>query len=88
MYADTLMLVQMKRLTNQDVLTRLKKMQNGRSIRQFAKEIGVGPSFLSDVYLGNRGVGKKILAYLGLVQDPPTYSETNHEQRKFPVRQR
>jgi transcriptional regulator with XRE-family HTH domain len=69
------MLAGMKRLTNEDVIRRLRKEQNDRSLSQFARDIGVTKSFLSDVYLGKRGLGHKILTYLHLVPDPPTYSE-------------
>ena len=62
-------------MTADQVKMRLRKMQDGRSLAVFGKEIGVGASFLSDVYTGKRTLGKKILDYLGLVQDPPTYSE-------------
>jgi len=65
----------MKHMTQADVIARLKKMQNGRSLSALGKDIGVSASFLSDVYLGRRGFGHKILEKLKLVQNPPTFSE-------------
>jgi transcriptional regulator with XRE-family HTH domain len=40
--------------------------QGGRSLREFSKEVGVSPAYLSDLYAGKRAPGKVILKYLRL----------------------
>lgn len=62
-----------KNMTHEDVIAWMKKIQNGRSLAIFGKEIGVSAGFLSDVYCGKRGLGNKILTFLHLVQNAPTY---------------
>jgi transcriptional regulator with XRE-family HTH domain len=44
----------------------LKKKQNDMSLRQFAQELKVSPSYLSDIYLGRRQIGRKILRAIGM----------------------
>jgi transcriptional regulator with XRE-family HTH domain len=68
---------QLKTLTLEQVIERLKKAQDGKSLRALAKEIGVSPTHLSDIFAGKRGPGEdgKVLAFLKLVQNPVTYSE-------------
>lgn len=56
-------IVNMKR---SDVIAILKKRQGERSIRKFADELCVSAAYLSDVYLGRREPGKKILKPLGM----------------------
>ena len=67
-------------LTREAVIERMKAAQGERSLRQFAIEIGVSAAYLSDVYLGKRGIGQKILKHLKIVRNleprpEPTYSE-------------
>jgi transcriptional regulator with XRE-family HTH domain len=68
-----------KHMNEEKLRARLRKKQNGRTLADFAKEIGVTPGYLSEVYGGRRSPGGKILAHLGLVKDPPTYSEVEIE---------
>lgn len=56
----------MNSLTQQDVVEILKRKQGKLSLRKFARKLGVSPPFLSDVYLGRRGPGPKILDQLNL----------------------
>lgn len=44
----------------------LRKRQGDRSLREFAKEIPCSVAYLSDVMLGKRGAGPRILTYLGM----------------------
>ena len=62
-------------MTHKQVLARLKKLQNGRTLVVFGQEIGVTAGYLSDVYAGKRGLGEVLLTYLRLVKNPPTYTE-------------
>lgn len=66
-----------KRMTHQQVISRLKKMQGKRTLQVFGAEIGVTAGYLSDVYAGKRGLGEVLLGYLRLVKNPPTYSEVD-----------
>jgi transcriptional regulator with XRE-family HTH domain len=49
-----------------DPLQMLRERQGGRSLRAFAREIGVSPMYLSDLYHGRREPGPTILSYLQL----------------------
>ena len=67
-----------KKLTHAEVLARLKKLQGDRSLRDFAEALGISAPYLSDIYLGHRGVGPKLLKILNLTKDEQvtvTYSE-------------
>jgi len=46
----------------------IRKGQRERSLRAYAKEIGVSAPYLSDVLRGNRNAGPKILRFFGLQQ--------------------
>jgi transcriptional regulator with XRE-family HTH domain len=48
------------------VIRELKARQGQRSLRQFARELGISAAYLSDIYLGRRGPGPKVLRPLGL----------------------
>lgn len=54
-------------LTEQDVMDRLRTaVQAAGSQKAYAEKIGVSQSYLSDVLIGNRSPGEKILIVLGL----------------------
>lgn len=53
-------------MNREAVIELLTKRQGSRSLREFAKELGVSASYLSDVYLGHREPGPSILEPLGL----------------------
>lgn len=65
----------MKILTKSDVINFMHKTQGKRTAREFAKELGVGESYLSDVYRGKREPGPSILARLGLEKVEQTYRQ-------------
>jgi transcriptional regulator with XRE-family HTH domain len=48
------------------ILRRLARRRGSQA--RLAAEIGCSPAYLSDVLLGNRHPGPKILAYFGLVK--------------------
>jgi hypothetical protein len=52
--------------TAEEALEMLKRRQGTKTQREFAAEIGVTQQYLGDVLLGNRGIGTKLLTYLGL----------------------
>jgi transcriptional regulator with XRE-family HTH domain len=47
----------------------LKKEQGDLSLRQFAQQLKVSPSYLSDIYLGKRQIGRKVLKAIGMTKD-------------------
>jgi len=53
-------------MTAKQVIRELKTRQGERSLRQFARELGISAAYLSDVYLGRREPGPKVLQSLGL----------------------
>ena len=54
-------------LTEQDVMDRLRAaVAAAGSQKAYAEQIGVSQSYLSDVLVGNRSPGEKILAALNL----------------------
>jgi len=57
------------KLTHDEVMARLKARQGERSLREFADELGLSAAYLSDVYLGRRGIGPKLLKTMGLTKD-------------------
>lgn len=44
----------------------LKKRQGELTLRQFAQVLGVSASYLSDIYLGRRQIGRKVLREIGM----------------------
>ena len=69
-----------KTLTREAVIERLKVAQGERSLRQFAIEIGVSAAYLSDIYLGKRSPGNKILKHLGIARNPVPRPETTYSE--------
>lgn len=67
----------MKRMTESDVVNLLKKEQGERTAAQFAKEIGISPQYLSDVFTRRRSPGPAILEYLGLRRNESYIPEKN-----------
>jgi len=55
-------------LTQKELIERLKRMQGDRSLREFADDLGVSAAYLSDVYRGNRAVGKKLCKKLNVTK--------------------
>jgi transcriptional regulator with XRE-family HTH domain len=49
-----------------DVVEKLKEGQGAQSLRSYARSIGCSASYLSDIYLGKREPGPKVLAHLDL----------------------
>lgn len=56
----------MKRLREADLISLLKKKQGERTASEFAREIGISPSYLSDIYLGRRAPGPSVLEFMGV----------------------
>ena len=57
-----------KTLTREQVLALLRRQQGKRSLTALAGELGVSLSYMSDVMLGRRAPGGKVLRRLGLEQ--------------------
>lgn len=55
-----------KTFTQDDVIQMLRVRQGERSMRALAKELGISPPYLSDVFAKQRKPGKRILKALGL----------------------
>lgn len=70
-----------QKLTSEQLIERLKQMQGERSLREFADMLGVSAPYLSDVYRGNRSIGKKLCRKLGITKTREfitTYREEVH----------
>lgn len=52
-------------VTRDYILRLIKERQKAQSLRQFAISLGVSAAYLSDVYLGKRDIGPKILGRFG-----------------------
>lgn len=52
----------------EDVIALLRKKQAGRPAYQLAEELGITASYLSDLFLGKKNPGPKLLTALGLTQ--------------------
>jgi transcriptional regulator with XRE-family HTH domain len=61
-----------KTITRDGIIRFLKKEQGKRSLRTFAKDIGVSVSYLSDLYLGRRDPGPAILERFGMWKEVKT----------------
>jgi transcriptional regulator with XRE-family HTH domain len=59
----------MNTYTQSDVLRLLREKQGKRTLRDFAKVIGVSVAYLSDIFLLRRNPGPAILKYLELRQE-------------------
>lgn len=56
----------MRKLTEEDVISIIRAEQGDKSLRKFAAEIGITAAYLSDLYLGRRSPGEKVLGYFGI----------------------
>lgn len=61
-----------KTFTRDQVIELLKVRQGDRSATDLADEIGVSKAYISDLFMGRRNPGPKILKYLGLVAEVKT----------------
>lgn len=55
-------------MTHEEAVGVLKKKQGELSLRQFAQSLDVSAAYLSDIYRGNRQIGRKILRQAGLAK--------------------
>lgn len=56
-----------KKLTRQEVVDMIRERQDEKTQRDFAQEIGIGETYLSDIYSGASRPGKTVLNYFGIV---------------------
>lgn len=62
----TLSIVAKKTMNVEQVRSLMKKQQGERSLRTFARDLGITPAYLSDLYLGRRDPGEKVLSKLNI----------------------
>jgi transcriptional regulator with XRE-family HTH domain len=53
-------------MTQEEVIALIKATQGDKSLREYAKEIGVTAPYINDIYQGRRSPGPAILQYFGL----------------------
>ncbi|MFZ3211545.1 MAG: helix-turn-helix transcriptional regulator [Terriglobales bacterium] len=70
------------------LIRELKARQGHRSLRQFARELGISAAYLSDIYLGRREPGPKLLEPLGLSKRVERRVDHHKAPRVSPVRPR
>lgn len=58
-----------KRYSRDEVLEILRKRQGEGTQNELADDLGVSSAYLSDVFLGRRDVGVKILEALGMYRE-------------------
>lgn len=63
-------------LTRKQVIAKLKEAQGDDSLRIFGQKVDVTASYISDIYLGRRAPGPKILKFLGLEVAPEKFERT------------
>lgn len=51
------------------VIKKMRKRQGEKSGREFARELGVTPAYISQIYAGARKPGPSILKAMGLVTE-------------------
>ena len=64
--------VKRKTLQTKDVVEMLRKRQGDRSLRRYAADLGISPSYLSEIYRGTRRPGEVVLQNLGLSKSTKT----------------
>ena len=52
--------------TENEVVEMLKAEQGDRSLRQFAEDLNISASYLSDIFLGKRSPGPAVLQVLNM----------------------
>ena len=64
-----------KHLSAKDIVSVMKREQGSRSLREFARDLGLSVAYMSDFYHGRRLPGPSILNYLGMekVETETTY---------------
>lgn len=65
-YANKRKLVCVKLLARDQVITLMQKAQGEKSAVDFAREIGIAPSMITEIYKGRRDPAGAVLEYLGL----------------------
>ena len=60
----------------------LKRKQGSQSDRKFAQQLGVSPSYLSDVYTGRTVPGESITTALNARRDVVFHVETDKKKEK------
>jgi transcriptional regulator with XRE-family HTH domain len=53
-------------MTREEVVKIISDAQGDMNMAEFGREIGVSPSYLSDIYRGTRDPGKKILKHFDI----------------------
>ena len=69
----------MKRTYSENEVVELLKAEQGdRSLRQFAEQLGISASYLSDIYLGKRSPGPAVLEVIGMEK---VTTETSYQKK-------
>ena len=55
-------------MKHEEAVAVLKKKQGDLALRQFAQTLDVSAAYLSDIYRGNRQIGRKILRQAGMAK--------------------
>jgi len=53
-------------MNREQLIAALRKRQGKRAQQDLAAELGISPSYLSDIYKGKREPGEQVLSKLGL----------------------
>lgn len=69
-------------MTQAQVIKLLKKAQGGNSLREFCREIGCSPAYLSDIYKGRREPGQLVLDHIGIVKTVETKRIVTYRKAK------
>jgi hypothetical protein len=68
--------------TRKQVIEKLREAQGGDSLRIFGERIRASAPYLSDIYLGRRTPGPKILSFLGLEKIQMRVSEPKYRKAR------
>lgn len=80
--AHTLTIVP-RTITQDKVVGMLRKKQGKRSLREFARELGISAPYLSDIYKGRRNPGPAILDQFGIQKQVLTEYVTQETGKVF-----
>lgn len=66
-------------MEKQDIIAELRKLQGDQSLRSFSASIGISSAYLCDIYKEKRGIGPKVLDYLGIQRK--VVQQTTYQRR-------
>jgi len=81
MYFWEIMMPSQKK-TEEEVIRIIRAGQGDRSLRDYAREIGISAAYLSEIYAGTRSPGRKCLVYFDITKKRTVMIEYEYFARR------